>query len=82
MIIAWQNPLDESIAPAVLVTFGKIRRSLSVTILETDAGYSVEARVGRKLVERVRVGHDRNRLADGVEITVRAAVGEMLAGLR
>jgi hypothetical protein len=78
MITAWQTSLDEQLAPELLVRFGRVRKSLSVAIIEDDQGLRVEARVGRRLVERVRVGHDRERLASAVESAVRAAVAEIL----
>jgi hypothetical protein len=78
MITAYQTSLDEHLAPEVLVRFGRVRKSLSVAIIEDDQGVRIEARVGRRLVERVRVGNDRARLAGAVESAVRAAVTAML----
>jgi hypothetical protein len=81
MITAWQTPLGD-IADEKLVRFGRIRKSLSVVVIEDATGLRVEARVGRRLVERILVGHDRDRIGAAVEISTRAAIAEMLADNR
>ncbi len=51
-----------------------IQIGTSVAIIEDDRGLLVEARRGRKLVDRMRVGHDRDRLADAVVGATAAAM--------
>ena len=79
MITAWQlSVLDE--VPERLVRFGRIRTSLCVVVIEDDEGLRVEARCGRRRVERIRVGYDRDRLTAALESAWRAACATLSAG--
>ena len=67
MITATQTTLDSEIAPEVLVRFGRVRSAITVAVIEDDRGLRVEARCGRRIVERIVVGHDRSSLPDAMQ---------------
>ena len=74
MITAWQTTLDDEIAPETLVRFGRVRSAITIAVIEDDRGLRVEARLGRRLVERIAVGHDRSRLGDAMQCAWDAAM--------
>jgi hypothetical protein len=81
MISAWQAPLGD-LAEERLVRFGRIRRVISVAVVEDDRGVRVEARCGRKLVTRIDVGvRDQDRLRDAIERAHSQALAAMLEAL-
>ncbi len=78
MITAWQlSGLDE--VPERLVRFGRIRTSLSILVIEDDQGLRIEARCGRKLVERIRISDDRRKLSTALEAAWQAALSNAAA---
>jgi hypothetical protein len=78
MITAWQlSALDE--VPERLVRFGRVRMAVSIAVIEDGDGLRVEARCGRKLVERIRLGYDRDRIPEALEQAWRSAVSGIVA---
>jgi len=55
MITAWQLSALDSV-PERLVRFGRLRRAISVAVIEDDCGYRIEARFGHRLIARLDVG--------------------------
>jgi hypothetical protein len=79
MITARQlSPLDD--VPERLVRFGRVRTALSILVIEDDEGFRVEARCGRKRVERIRIGNDRRGLFAALEAAWLAAVSNAALG--
>ena len=83
MITAIQTTALPEMIPERLVRFGRLRRSLSIAVVEDDRGTRVEARVGRRLVHRIDLGSAdapgyRERLTEAVAKTARAAAVELL----
>ena len=68
VITAWQSTALPEDAPERLVRFGRTRFAITLAVLDDAAGVRIEARVGRRLVTRIRC--DR---ADTATTLVRAA---------
>lgn len=81
MITAYQTTLDDTIAPERLVKFGRIRRAISIAVIEDERGLRVEVRLGRKLLSRVECGDDRAALLSAVGCANNLAAHEMLGAL-
>ncbi|MHB8704009.1 MAG: hypothetical protein ACYC8W_07735 [Candidatus Tyrphobacter sp.] len=80
MTTAWQTSALPNV-PEVLVKFGKVRHAISVAVVETSTGFVVEARLGRKIIERKKIGYDAASLALAIERTLHDAAHVMLEGL-
>ena len=73
MITAWQRPLGD-LAEERLVRFGRLRRAVSVAVIEDDHGYRVEGRFGHRLITRIDIG-DRN---EGFDSRLRQALARAM----
>lgn len=80
MTKAWQL-LGLASVPERLVRFGRLRQSMSVIVLEDDGGFHVEARCGRKMLERIDVGDDRSQLPFAIRQAQDVATNAMLSNI-